>query len=114
MSKFYPDLSATGDKLSEMSREELLKEAQYWIRLNDAIWDGEMDCGTAECGRMTGNTWCRDCMMGRSPAQRAERAESMLCALAFDEARQVIEVRHGEGCDRGHPDRGCIFCEANR
>ena len=45
---------------------------------------------------------------------RAERAESVLCALAFDEARQVIEVRHGEGCDRGHPDRGCIFCEAAR
>ena len=45
---------------------------------------------------------------------RAERAESMLCALAFDEARQVIEVRHGEGCDPFNPDRGCVFCEATK
>ena len=45
---------------------------------------------------------------------RAEFAESVLCALAFDVQRLVIDVRHGEGCDPGHPDRDCIFCVAKK
>ncbi len=45
---------------------------------------------------------------------RVEVAESLLCAIAFDAQRLVIDVRHGEGCDPGDPDRGCIFCEAAR
>lgn len=37
---------------------------------------------------------------------RAEHAESLLCAMAWDEGSGAIEVRHGEGTD---PSR-CLFC----
>lgn len=45
---------------------------------------------------------------------RAELAESLLCAIAFDDARLVIDIRHGEGCDPGEPDRDCLLCKVQR
>lgn len=72
-----------GGKLNDLAPVALLNWAHWSARLVDALWAGELDCSTPGCGRQTNNGTCADCRRGVGPVQRAEFAESLLCATVF-------------------------------
>lgn len=104
-----------GRKLSEMTHAELLEEALWSRQILDGIWDGAMDC--AVCGGMTTNGICTGCRRGTSPMAivtvRAEFAESLLCALAFDHALIFPDHSCPTWAEFGE-DGHCVFCESAR
>ncbi len=98
-----------GHFLNDLTPVELLNNAHWAHRLIDAYTEGEFDCPV--CGCLTSNGICTGCSRGTSEfvvnRNRAEFAESLLCAMAFDHAnRSALRSLCGAG--------NCVFCDAAR